>query len=132
MRFLKYCLIALLAGLCLGSCAFSNRPPDPGTPWPAAHEGTFVSGTDILRFNGDGKGISWEFTTSVSPLPAKGAGTYVFLFHNESWRYDAAEKIRITPADNTDASTVFVLSRPASSTAITLLLDGKQTVFAKQ
>ena len=132
MRFLKYCLIALMLSLCLASCSVSNRPPDPGTPWPAAHDGVFASGADILRFNGDGKSISWQFAAPASTLPAQGAGTYAFLFHNENWRYDAAEKIRITPADNPNTSTVFTLSNPATATTITLLLDGRQAVFTKQ
>ena len=129
---LKYALIAMMFSLCLGSCSVSNRPPDPGTPWPAAHDGVFASGKDLLRFNGDGESISWQFTAPVANLPAQGSGTYAFLFHNEKWRYDSAEKIRITPTDNPDASTVFNLSKPATATTITLLLDGRQTVFTKQ
>lgn len=126
--------IILLAAamLCLGACAFSNRPPDPGTPTPAAHDGVFAAGEDSFQFNGDGKSISWQFAQPFPPLPAQGSGTYVFLFHNESWRYDAAEKLRIIPAGDVDASATLVLNKPATETTIEILVDGKTLSFTKQ
>ena len=106
-----------------------NRPPDPGTPWPAAHNGTFVSGKDSLFFNGDGESIFWHFEQAVENLTSKGEGTYVFQFRNEAWRYDAAEKLKLMPSGGKAAT--FNLSRPATEDAIYIQFGDESRTFKK-
>lgn len=119
-------LVCVVAGC---ACTHINRPPDPGTPWPAAHNGTFVSGGDSFVFNGDGKSVSWHFAQAVEGLGTEGAGNYVFLFGNESWRYDAAEKLKVIPAGG--KAVTFTLSRPATEDSIELLFQGERRTFKK-
>ncbi len=84
----------------MAACA-DDRPPDDSSPSPEAHSGTFVNKDyGSLTFNGDGKSLDLNLTDSMSEITGIPAGeqngTYVFLFHNESWRYDKAEYFRIT------------------------------------
>ena len=122
---MKQLIILLLFGA-LSGCAFTNRPPDPGTPWPAAHAGAFAEGLDTLFFNGDGKSVSWHFQQALDGLNAKGKGVYVFQFGNEAWRYDTAEKFLVIPAEGDGSRSVFILNRPVTAEAIGLLIDGSE------
>ena len=91
---------ALLLALLLAACGAKDRPPDDGTPEPPALSGVYVSGDSALTFNGDGQSVTLEVSDALaaaSGLPAgRHEGTYVFLFHNGSWRRDKAESFRIT------------------------------------
>ena len=94
-------LLCLCLMACLAACSCSDdRPPQTDTPAPANHSGTFLSEYGSLTFNGDGQTITVKAGAAfaaASGLPAgENTGTYVFLFHNEQWRYDQAETLRIT------------------------------------
>ena len=106
-----------------------NLPPDPGTPWPAAHNGTFTCGDNSFVFNGDGKSVSWHFAQAVESLATEGEGIYVFQFGNEEWRYDAAEKFKVIPSGG--KAVTFIMSRPATEDTIYLLLEGEERSFKK-
>ena len=93
MRPFLPCLLALLF---VSACWFRGGiPPRSGSDVPAPLEGTFVSGADTLFFGGEGRGIHWHFAQDAPPLKAKGQGICIFLFHNEEYRYDAAETFRL-------------------------------------
>ena len=91
-------LVLLLITL-LTACT-QDRPPDSSTPAPAAYDGVFAGSYGTLYFNGDGQSIALRVTPELAErtgLPTgENKGTYVFLFHNESIRYDLAEYFRIT------------------------------------
>ena len=99
MKRLPMILCAALLALALVSCA-GDAPPDDGSPAPAPLCGTFVCGGSSLSFDGDGQSVLLNVTHELSEkagLPAgESEGTYVFLFHNEAWRYDKAEYLRVT------------------------------------
>lgn len=91
---------AVIITAILSACA-KDRPPDDGSPSPEAHNGTFISEDyGSLTFNGDGNSLTLKLTEKMSEITGipsgKQNGSYVFLFHNESWRYDKAEYFRIT------------------------------------
>ena len=101
----------LLAGLLLVCCwgcaglSHENRPYEPDTPPPAAHEGLFVSDHGSLRFNGDGVSLEYDFDRELAAwagLPeGKQQGTYVFLsgdlppHGSVPVRYDVAHGLKI-------------------------------------
>ena len=123
----RYLLILLFLAGSLTSCRIvHDGPPDPGTPEPAPHEGVFACGLDSLFFNGDGRTIRWHFSQDVPDIGREGQGQYVFLFHNERWRYDAAEKFRIIAGpDLTRYHTFLMPDGPAAPGSITLSrIDG--------
>ena len=115
-------LVILLIGF-FSSCSYTHTPPDPGTPFPAAHNGTFVCDRDTLWFNGDGKTVSWHFAQPLPELAAKGKGEYVFLFGHGKWRYDAAEKLRLIDTAHDNGSHTFLLAAPAADSLITLYVN---------
>lgn len=119
-------MLLLCCVLLFGGCV-TDRPPDDGTPAPSPLSGTFVyvteenlSDHDTFTFNGDGRTILLDLSDELAAktgLPAgKQTGTYVFLFHNEEYRYDKAEYFRISigeehvqfsvPVGQTDANRV--------------------------
>lgn len=121
-----YLILLLCAALFLGGCV-TDLPPDDGTPAPPPFSGTFVyfaeeknSDHDTFTFNGDGRTIwldlSEELAAKIGLPSGKQTGTYVFLFHNEEYRYDKAEYFRINvgeeryqfsvPVGQTDRDTV--------------------------
>ncbi len=87
-----------IGAISLAACG-SDFPPDDGTPEPRPVYGEYTGKGSILTFRDDhiiDLNITEEFSKS-SGLPAgKSTGTYVFLFHNEEWRYDKAETLRLT------------------------------------
>ena len=93
--------ISLLLLLC--ACGGRDQPPDPGTPEPPAHDGVFTSEYGTMTFNGDGESIIFDFMPElqeVTGLPGgEQSGTYVFLFQHGEWRYDKAERFRISASD---------------------------------
>ena len=90
---------ALLIAALMTGCA-KDQPPDDGTPSPEPLNGVFVGEYGKLTFNGDGNSIELnvnEKFARLSGIPeGESDGTYVFLFHNESWRRDMAEYFRVT------------------------------------
>ena len=117
---MKYWIPIILLFLCpiIAGCWNTNLPPDPGTPDPAPHSGVFVSGTDTLFFNGDGKTLSWHFADGST-----GSGTYTFIFGHGMARYDVAERLVLSDTTR-QASYTFVLAKPASDTLIQIVSDG--------
>ena len=115
--------VLFLALILLSACWFrSSRPPRPAAPEPEPLEGTFVCGVDTLYFGGEKRGITWHFEQAPSPLQEKGQGIYVFLFHNEEYRYDAAETFRLRDTQGREHN--FLLSSgPASASSLTLYDD---------
>ena len=116
---MRHCFPCFALLLFLSACWFRNIPPDPGSEKPAPLEGTFVSGPDTLFFSGEGRGIHWHFAEAPLPLDAKGQGICVFLFHNEEYRYDAAESFCLR--DTRGRQVTFALSSgPATEKSMTL------------
>ncbi len=112
------CILLLSAAIttCLLSCSScyfnTNNPPKPDAPWPQPHAGVFASGSDTLRFNGDGESVSWHFSEGMDSIGLQGSGTYAFLFDGALWRYDAAERFDIFTAEGGQLS--FGLGVPGS------------------
>ena len=83
-----------------------NLPPDPGTPAPDPHSGSFVCDIGTLTFSGDGESIEIsvsEELAALSGLPqGEHKGTYDFLsgglppFGSVPVRYDVAHELKIT------------------------------------
>lgn len=133
-------LIALAISLLLLLCACGGRdqPPDPGTPEPLAHDGVFTSEYGTMTFNGDGESITFDFTPELQEatgLPGgEQNGTYVFLFQHGQWRYDKAERFRISASDAsydfindftaTDENTI-VLQSPLNGEENILFIKGE-------
>ena len=119
----QLCILTLLLVLLLTACAHDS-PPDSDTPWPDAHDGTFISEYGVLTFNGDGESVTMELSedfAAATGLPAgRCEGTYVFLFQHGSWRYDKAESFRLCAGEasyeflnditQTDGDTIAVLT----------------------
>ena len=133
----RICLVLLLTAalLALSACTQRDQPPDNGTPWPENHSGVYVRGESSLTFDGDGKTVKLELDKDLADrmgLPAgKSEGTYVFLFHNGSWRYDLAEALRITVGE----TSVRYRMTPGSATAAKVgfrLSDGEQIEFVRE
>lgn len=93
----------LLLSVLFVSCSASDLPPSDGTPQPAAHDGVFTSEYGSFTFNGDGRSIVIDISDNLSDMSGLPSGihegSYVFLFHNEEWRYDKAEYFRIIIGD---------------------------------
>lgn len=102
-------------------CSTRNLPPDPGTPWPEPHAGTFVSGVDTLFFKGDGVTLSWHFADEIPGIGKQGTGTYVFMFGPGEWRYDRAETLRVRTDDQQEATFHLSVSERATKSSITLI-----------
>ena len=98
-------VLALLCA-CLCGCVHENKPYDPGTPEPAAHEGLFRSEHGSLRFHGDGKTVTIDFDeylAALAGLPAgEQEGSYVFLsgdlppHGSVEVRYDTACELKLS------------------------------------
>lgn len=104
-------LLALAALLLCGGCHAQvpqpeNRPWEPDTPVPAAHDGVFRSDHGTMRFDGDGESVEIDFDAELAALARlpKGArkGTYEFRSgelppHGSlPVRYDVAHELRIS------------------------------------
>ena len=96
-RMIKLASIFML--VFLAGCFADDSPPSDGTPSPLAHDGVFSSDYGTMTFNGDGKTITIDFNEEFAEKTGVPAGktecNYVFLFHNEMYRYDKAEYFRI-------------------------------------
>lgn len=87
-----------VGAISLFSCG-KEPPPDGGTPEPRPVYGEYIADGSVLIFRADhiiDLDITEEFSKSSGLPVGKSEGTYVFLFHNEEWRYDKAETLRIT------------------------------------
>ena len=127
----KYILIlavlALFCGCLCGCIVHENKPYDPGTPEPAAHDGLFSSEHGSLRFNGDGKSVIIDFDDSLAGLtglPAgKQEGSYVFLsgdlppHGSVEVRYDTAYELKLSVGEQ---SVVLEIGEPTA--------DGKGSI----
>lgn len=95
-------LLGIFLAFGLSGCT-GEKPPEGSSPEPPALNGTFSSSLGSLAFNGDGKSIQLDLNSEGAGalhLPeGKSQGSYVFLFRNESWRYDKAETFRIILED---------------------------------
>ena len=109
----------LLLFSCLCGCVHENKPYDPGTPEPAAHDGLFTSEHGSLRFHGDGKTVTIDFDeylARLTGLPAGEAeGSYVFLsgdlppHGSVEVRYDTAYELKLSAGET---SVVIELGEP--------------------
>lgn len=97
-------VIAILIILCviLAGCIprSNDRPPDPGTPLPPPHEGSFISNYGSMTFNGDGKTVfidfSPEFLEVLDNPPNEETYYYVFTWYSFGiCRYDTATDYKI-------------------------------------
>ena len=110
----------LLLFSCLCGCVHENKPYDPGTPEPAAHDGLFTSEHGSLRFNGDGKTVTIDFDeylARLTGLPAgETEGSYVFLsgdlppHGSVEVRYDTAYELKLSAGET---SVVVELGEPS-------------------
>lgn len=128
-------LIALAISLLLLLCACGGRdqPPDPGTPEPPAHDGVFTSEYGTMTFHGDGESITFDFTPELQEatgLPGgEQNGTYVFLFQHGQWRYDKAERFRISASDASyDFINDFTVT-DGNTIALQSPLNGEETIL---
>ena len=123
--------ISLLLLLC--ACGGRNQPPDPGTPEPPAHDGVFTSEYGTMTFNGDGESITFDFVpemAEITGLPeGEQRGSYVFLFQHGQWRYDKAERFRISASDESyDFINVFTVT-DENTIAIQSPINGEETIL---
>ena len=126
--------IALLLLLC--ACGGRDQPPDPGTPEPPAHDGVFTSEYGTMTFNGDGESIIFDFMPELQEatgLPCgEQSGTYVFLFQHGEWRYDKAERFRISASDASyDFINDFTVT-DENTIALQSPLNGEKTILFKK
>ena len=131
-------LIALAISLLLLLCACGGRdqPPDPGTPEPPAHDGVFTSEYGTMTFHGDGESITFDFTPELQEatgLPGgEQNGTYVFLFQHGQWRYDKAERLRISASDASyDFINDFTVT-DENTIALQSPINGEETILFKK
>ena len=91
--------LVLLLSCGLAACGGDDRPPSDNTPDPPVLKGVYSGEQGSLTFNGDRRSIVLNISAELaaaSGLPeGESEGSYVFLFHNEEWRYDKAESFRI-------------------------------------
>ena len=126
--------IALLLLLC--ACGGRDQPPDPGTPEPPAHDGVFTSEYGTMTFHGDGESITFDFTPELQEatgLPGgEQSGTYVFLFQHGQWRYDKAERFRISASDASyDFINDFTVT-DENTIALQSPINGEETILFKK
>ena len=128
-----YALAVLFAMVfLLSSCGGRDNPPESDLPEPTAHDGVFMSEYGTMTFNGDGESITFDFTPEFSEaagLPVgEQSGSYVFLFQHKEWRYDKAERFRITASEASyDFVNVFT-ETDENTIALQSPLEGAETI----
>ena len=129
----KTVLVTVLAALLLVllTACTHDGPPDSSLPEPDPHDGVFTSAYGTMTFNGDGESIVFDFSPELAEaaeLPTgEQSGSYVFLFRHEAWRWDKADRIRITVADaSCDFLHEFTLS-DENTVALLSPMDGSET-----
>lgn len=135
----KFLIIPLMCILLFcAACGAKELPPDSSLPEPDPHNGVFASEYGTMTFNGDGESIIFDFTPELQEatgLPdGEQSGSYVFLFQHGQWRYDKAERFRITASDAsydfindftaTDENTI-VLQSPLNGEENILFIKGE-------
>jgi len=135
----KFLIIPLMCILLFcAACGAKELPPDSSLPEPEPHNGVFTSEYGTMTFNGDGESIIFDFTPELQEatgLPdGEQSGSYVFLFQHGQWRYDKAERFRITASDAsydfindftaTDENTI-VLQSPLNGEENILFIKGE-------
>ena len=134
--FLLLAAAALAVLLLLCACGGRDQPPDPGTPEPPAHDGVFTSEYGTMTFHGDGESITFDFTPELQEatgLPGgEQNGTYVFLFQHGQWRYDKAERFRISASDASyDFINDFTVT-DENTIALQSPINGEETILFKK
>ena len=129
-------VFAALLLILLCACGRSDQPPDPGTPEPSAHNGVFASEYGTMTFNGDGESVVFDFTPELQEatgLPdGEQSGTYVFLFQHGQWRYDKAERFRISAADVSFDFINNFTATDENTIALQSPLNGEETILFKK
>ena len=107
----RLCLLLTALLLVWGCCAcfgpvHDNRPYEPDTPAPAAHDGLFVSAHGSMRFHGDEKTVTLRFDSFLAELTGLPEGeqeaAYVFLsgdlppHGSVPVRYDTAHELQLS------------------------------------
>ena len=100
----KFIIILLMCILLFcTACGAKDLPPDSSLPEPDPHDGVFTSEYGSMTFNGDGESVIFDFTPELQEatgLPdGEQSGSYVFLFRHGQWRYDKAERFRVSVSD---------------------------------
>ena len=128
--------VLLMMVFLLAACVAKDTPPDPGTPEPPAHDGVFTSEYGTMTFNGDGESITFDFAPELqeaTKLPGgEQNGTYVFLFQHKEWRYDKAERFRISASDASyDFINDFTVT-DENTIALQSPVNGEKTILFKK
>ena len=115
------------------ACGEKDLPPDSSLPEPDPHDGVFTSEYGSMTFNGDGESVTFDFSPELAEatgLPGgEQSGSYVFLFRHEAWRWDKADRFRITVADaSCDFLHEFTLS-DENTVALLSPMDGSETLL---
>ena len=105
-----------------------NMPPDPGTPVPDPHKGTFSSEAGSFTFSGDGKSIDISVSdrlAGLTGLPSGDhSGTYQFLSGDippngsVPVRYDVAHELEITVEGKSVVLEIGVASADGKSSSV--------------
>lgn len=124
----------LLTLLC--ACGRSDQPPNPGTPEPPAHNGVFTSEYGTMTFNGNGESVVFDFTPKLveaTGLPdGEQNGSYVFLFQHGQWRYDKAERFRVSASGASyDFINDFTVT-DENTIALQSPINGEKTILFKK
>ena len=133
---MKKAAVATLLFILLCACGGRDQPPDPGTPEPSAHNGVFASEYGTMTFNGDGESVVFDFTPKLAEatgLPdGEQNGSYVFLFQHGKWRYDKAERFRVSASDTSyDFINVFT-ETDENTIALQSPINGEETILFKK
>ena len=133
----KFLIIPLMCILLFcAACGAKDLPPDSNLPEPEPHNGVYTSEYGTMTFNGDGESILFDFAPELAEetgLPGgEQSGSYVFLFQHKQWRYDKAERFRITASDASyDFINVFTVT-DENTVALQSPLNGKETILFKK
>ena len=133
---MKKAAVATLLFILLCACGGRDQPPDPGTPEPPAHDGVFAGEYGTMTFNGNGESITFDFTPEFAEavgLPTGvQSGSYVFLFQHGQWRYDKAERFRISVSDvSYDFINDFTMT-DENTIALQSPMNGEETILFKK
>lgn len=77
-----------------------DGPPDPGTPEPPYHDGSFISEYGTMTFNGDGETVYIDFSPEYLEVldnpPNEETYSYAFTWYSfGKCRYDVATEFKI-------------------------------------
>ena len=115
------------------ACGAKDMPPDSSLPEPNPHDGLFTSEYGTMTFNGDGESITFDFTLELAEatgLPGgEQSGSYVFLFQHGQWRYDKAERFRLSASGSSyDFINDFTVT-DENAIALQSPLNGEETIL---